>query len=51
MILALEFSTNRRSVAVFETSEESMIPPQLLAAVDEEVQRGTSPFVLLERVL
>ena len=51
MILALEFSTNRRSVAVFETSEESMIPPQLLAAGDEEVQRGTSPFVLLERVL
>ncbi len=51
MILALEFSTNRRSVAVFETSRDPINPPQLLAAGDEEVQRGISPFGLLDRLL
>ncbi len=51
MILALEFSTNRRSAAVFETSRDPIHPPQLLASGDEEVQRGISPFGLLDRLL
>jgi tRNA threonylcarbamoyl adenosine modification protein YeaZ len=43
-ILALEFSTLRRSVALTENGA-------LLREADEETRRGGSPFPLIERVL
>ncbi len=50
MILALEFSTHQRSAAIFESSSDSNALPLVIVAGEEEVQRGISPFVLLDRL-